>query len=90
MCYSICCSCAGMSHSISMRMPLVPVSITSRSFLLNVRFTISFPEVFAFLKKQKPLLGTRLSALRGFNFKKKNIGMQYRLVKKTKIHASFN
>ena len=76
-------------HSISMWMSLVPVSIISLLFLLNARFKISFPEVFALLKRQKLPLGIRLSAL--IHLLKEKHGYPISSCKiKTKIYASFN
>ena len=63
------------------------VCLTVPLILLNVRFTILFPEVFAFLKRQQPVLGTKLSAL--INLLKEKHGYAISLCeRKTKIHAS--
>ena len=51
--------------------------------------TIQIPEMFAFLKRQKPLLGTRLSAL--IHLLKEELGYAISPCKrKTVMHASFN
>ena len=52
--------------------------------MLDVRFTVSFPETLTLLKREIPLLGTRLLAL--IYLLKAKHGMQYHIVREKQRH----